>query len=127
MSIDERRMRSKKLERIKVDSHLKQQLNNLVEAIDVGGPPGLFRAIARMRDPDGPSADCIQATDDAMDSAADAEQYYDAAIGMAACFQEQLLAPEPEEPEEPEASEEPRPMDPPSVILGGLTKKNAQI
>jgi hypothetical protein len=101
-----------------------ERINELVVGVEAEGKSGLLRALARMIDPEGPSADCIQATDDAMDSAVGDEQYYDAALGMATCLRQIGLAPEPEvpEPEEPDP-DEPEPEPEPGDNLGHLVLK----
>jgi len=88
-----------------------ERIRQLVEGVEADGMSGLLRTAARMIDPEGPSAECIQAADEAMDSAATNEQYYDAALGMATCLRQSGLAPEPEEPE-PGEPEEPEPEEP---------------
>jgi len=99
-------------------------IRELEEGAEADGMPGLLRAVARMIDPEGPSAECIQAADEGMDSAATNgagpnqigdEQYYEAALGMATCLRQSVVEPEPVEPdpgepEEPESDKpEPRP------------------
>ena len=96
-----------------------ERINELVEGIQADGMSGLLRTVAIYVDPEGPSAECIQSTDNAMDSAVGDEQYYGAALGMAECFRQLLLAPEPREPEEPEP-EEPEPEPDRGDDLGGL-------
>ena len=88
-----------------------EQIRDLVSTIEVSGMPGLLRTVARWVDPEGPSADCIQAADNDMDSAVGAEQYYDAALGMAACLRASVLDPAPVEPD-PGQPEEPEPGEP---------------
>jgi hypothetical protein len=55
-----------------------------------------------MVDPEGPSADCIQEADDAFASAANAEQVWDAALGMASCLRSAPIFALPDPPDPPE-------------------------
>lgn len=82
-----------------------------LEAVRASGWAGLLRAVALEVDPNCPSAQCIADADNGMDAAVGAEQYYGAALGMAACLrQADLFAQVPEpEPGEPEPDPEPDP------------------
>lgn len=113
---------------------MKQQLRvrDLAQSIEADGMSGFVRAVARMVDPNGPSAECIQAADEGMSSAANAEQFWEAAVEMAACLREAKLAPpEPEVPgpEEPEEPDDPGPIRDPrlgdlalAALLGHLRR-----
>lgn len=86
-----------------------KRIHELVQGIEADGMAGLLRTVAIFRDPDpnSPSAQCIQDADNAMDSAVGNDQYYDAALGMAACLREAIMDPYPEEPDPPEEPEDP--------------------
>jgi hypothetical protein len=100
-----------------LDSNLSKfrarQLNVVLGAAQADGLSGLVRTVNVMVDPNGPSAECIQEADDAFASAANAEQVWDAAIGMASCLR---LAPIFELPDPPDPPEPPKP--PPDLGAG---------
>jgi hypothetical protein len=90
-----------------------RQLDVVLRAAQADGLSGLVRTVNVMVDPDGPSAECIQEADDAFASAANAEQVWDAAIGMASCLRS---APIFELPDPPDPPEPPKP--PPDLGAG---------
>ena len=79
-----------------------QPLSAVLERVQADGLSGLVRTVNRMVDPDGPSADCIQAADDAFASAATAEQVWGAALGMASCLRSAPIFELPDPPDPPE-------------------------
>ena len=84
---------------------------SVLDDIEADGVPGLVRAVGRMISDDQPSFECFSKAGDDFQSAADAEQFWDAALDFAACLREAELDPEPPEPPDP-PPEDPHP-DPP--------------
>ena len=98
------------LRRQEVEARLRR-IHDLVQGLETEGNSGLLRTLSLSVDPNGISAECIQAADEAMDAAVGAEEYYGAALDLATCLRESLLDPEPAEPE-PEEPEVPEPEGP---------------
>ena len=80
---------------------------SVLNDVEAEGLPGLITAVGRMISDDQPSFECFNQASNDFGSAADAEQFWDAALDFAACLREAEL--EPEEPEPPP----PPPEDPP--------------
>lgn len=80
----------------------------LLEAVQTEGLPGVIRVSYLMVDPNGISAECIAEADNAFESAANSDQVWDAALGMAECLRNAPLF-DVADPEEPEPEPEPDP------------------
>lgn len=98
--------------------------NDLLEAIQSEGLPGVIRVSYLMVDPDGISAECIAEADNAFESAANADQVWDAALGMADCLRNAPLF-DVAEPEEPEP--EPDPVPDPNFGGGKVSTVGTQV
>lgn len=88
--------------------------NNLLEAVQTQGLPGLVRALRLQIDPNGPSAECIAEGDACFQSAATGEQVWDCANDMAQCLSTAPIIEEPPEVEEPPPPPPPPPPDRPA-------------
>ena len=84
---------------------------SVLSDVETDGLPGLIRAVGRMISDDQPSFECFSKAGDDFGSAADAEQFWDAALDFAACLREAELDPEPPEPPPP-PPEDPDPLPP---------------
>jgi hypothetical protein len=85
----------------------------LLDGIQAEGLPGVFQTMYRMIGEDQPSIECIREADDALASAADADQVWDALLDMAQCLRTSGLIEEPPEPPEPPDPPPPPPPPPP--------------
>ena len=100
----------------------------VVDGAEADGMPGLVKTVFRMIGENQPSIDCIREADNAFESASDAEQFWDAALDMAACLRNAELEPEPPDPPEPPPDHPDPPPPPPfdwrdnvaDVVLAGL-------
>lgn len=105
-----------------------QSVGEVLDGIEADGMPGLVKTMFRMIGDNQPSIDCLIEADNAFQSAANEEQVWGAALGMAACLKGALLEPEIPDPPPPPPDHPDPPPPPPhdwrdnvaDVVLAGL-------
>lgn len=91
-------------------------MNDLLDAVEADGLPGLIQAVAREIGPNQPQVECIDA-DYTASGAQTAEQIWDAMLEYAACWMDARIPTEVEPPDPPEPP--PPPPEPDGYIRVG--------
>lgn len=76
----------------------RKAVGELLDGLEADGYPGLVKTVFMMIGQNQPSIECFREAEDGFASAADAEQFWDAALDFAACLKDAKLDPDPPEP-----------------------------
>jgi hypothetical protein len=90
-----------------------EPVSAVLDGIQADGLPGVFQTMYRMIGENQPSIECLREADDALASAADSDQVWDALLDLAQCLRTSGLIEEPPEPPEPPDPPPPPPPPPP--------------
>lgn len=91
------------------ERHRPRVMDELLDAVEAGGLPGLIKTVARQIGPNQPSFECIQESDNCFQGALTADDVWDCALDQASCLMDARMSPEVEPPEPPEPPPPPPP------------------